>query len=67
MLMIRQQYASLKDTEVVTDGDLVEDLDTGKREPVNNGFYKFLVGHTAKQAKSLPNIYDVVRSAEIYE
>lgn len=54
-------YRSLKDHEVVRRGDIVEDITTGKQERVAEGYYNFLTGHRASEARELPGVFDVRR------
>lgn len=54
-------YRSLQSHEVIRNGDLVEDTTTGKRERVAGGYYNFLKGYKASEARELPGVFDVVR------
>lgn len=54
-------YRSLQSHEVIRNGDIVEDLKTGKQERVSGGYYSFLKGHKASEARELPGVNDVVR------
>jgi hypothetical protein len=54
-------YRSLRSHEVVKHGDIVEDLRTGKQERVASGWYSFLAGQKASEARELPWVNDVVR------
>lgn len=54
-------YRSLQGHEVIRKGDLVEDVRSGRREHIGKGFYGFLSGCKANEARELPGVYDVVR------
>lgn len=54
-------FRSLHGHEVVKSTDYVEDLATGKRERVVEGYYSFLKGYKASEARELPGVMDVVR------
>ncbi len=61
------KFRSLESHEVIRNGDIVEDLKTGKKERIVSGYYNFLVGQKASEARELPWVYDVVRSNLVKE
>lgn len=54
-------YRSLKNHEIVHTTDVVEDILSGRLEPVKGTYYDFLVGQKASEARKLPGVFDVVR------
>lgn len=57
-----QPYRSLQEHEVVQSGDFVEDITSGRKEPIKKGmFYDFMIGSKASEAREYPGVYDVVR------
>ncbi len=54
-------YRSLRDHEVVKRGDIVEDFISGRQERVATGYYDFIAGHKASEARELPGVNDVLR------
>lgn len=55
------QFDPLPDFEKIGPDDYVEDVETGRYEPVGQGFYKFLCGQPVKSAVELPNVHWIVR------
>ena len=53
---------SLKDTEIVQPGDVVEDMASGDRVQVAKGtFYEGVAGYATRQVKELDRVFDVLR------
>lgn len=53
-------FRTLLPNERIKAGDVIESLGSG-RLTVGNGYYGFLRGQRADQARELPDVFDVVR------
>jgi len=54
-------FRPLLSNEKIQGDDLVEDLASGKRVKITGSFYGFLKGQRADAARSLPDVFDIVR------